>query len=67
MHPKLVTHADWSKNPEKRWDAIAVLDSHGLYEADAPECVEDLSTYFDRLDVPARRPCRTGRAPTVCV
>ena len=49
MHPKLVSHADWSMIPRKRWGAIAVLDSHGLYKADAPEPVGDLTTYFGRL------------------
>ncbi len=49
MHPKLVTHADWSKNPKKRWCAFAVLRSDGLYQVDAPKPVGDLTTYFGRL------------------
>ena len=47
--PRLVTHADWSKNPRKRWCAIATLDADGHYRIGAPEPVGDLSTYFTRL------------------
>ena len=47
--PRLVTHADWSKNPKKRWCATATLDADGHYRIGAPEPVGDLSTYFTRL------------------
>ena len=47
--PELVTHADWSKNPNKRWCATATLDGDGHYRIGAPEPVGDLSTYFTRL------------------
>ena len=39
FHSKLVVHADWSKYAKKRWCAIAVLDSDGLYQVDATEPV----------------------------
>ena len=29
--PRLVTHADWSKNPKKRWCATAALGTDGRY------------------------------------
>ena len=47
--PWLVTHADWSNNPQKRWCAIAALDADGSYRVDAPELVGDLTTFFGRL------------------
>ena len=47
--PRLVIHADWSKNPGKRWCAIAALEADGRYGIDAPEPVGDLCTYFTRL------------------
>ena len=47
--PQLVTHADWSKNPKKRWCSTATLDADGSYRIGAPEPVGDLSAYFTRL------------------
>ena len=47
--PHLVAHADWSKDPKKRWCATAVLDTDGRYRSGAPELVGDLETYFCRL------------------
>lgn len=37
MLPDLVAHADWSKDPNKRWMAIAVRQQDGIYEAQALE------------------------------
>ena len=47
--PQMVTHADWSKNPKKRWCSAATLDADGRYRIGAPEPVGDLSAYFTRL------------------
>ena len=49
MHTRLVAHADWSKDPKKRWCSIAVLDADGRYRIDVPEPVGELATYFSRL------------------
>jgi hypothetical protein len=46
--PTLVVHADWGKDPKKRWMASAALDANG-YLVHAPELVGDLATFFDRL------------------
>lgn len=47
--PALVAHADWSKDPKKRWYAAAVLEADGHYLVDAPRMVGCLSSYFRRL------------------
>lgn len=47
--PALVAHADWSKDPKKRWYAAAVLDDNGRYRVNAPELVGPLGTYLGRL------------------
>lgn len=47
--PALIAHADWSKDPDKRWYAVAVLGRDGKYQVEAPEEVDCLTTYFDRL------------------
>lgn len=47
--PALVAHADWSKDPKKRWCAAAVLEADGHYLVDAPRMVGCLSSYFRRL------------------
>lgn len=56
--PSVICHADWSKDPRKRWCATAVWDAVGrYYRADTAEPVGDLSTYFDRLRGRARGGC----------
>ena len=45
----MVAHADWSKDPGKRWCATAVRDPDGRYRAETPAPVGNLSTDFDRL------------------
>jgi len=52
--PDLVAHADWSKNPNKRWVAVAVHQHDGIYEAQAPEKVEDTRLFLENL----RNSCR---------
>ena len=47
--PALVAHADWSKDPRKRWHTIAVLEPDGHYQAAATTQVGDPDTYFSRL------------------
>lgn len=47
--PALVAHADWSKDPRKRWCATAVRDADGRYQAESAQPVGDLSAYFNRL------------------
>lgn len=47
--PALVAHADWSKDPKKRWYATAVLEADGHYRVGAPKPVGCLSSYFRRL------------------
>ena len=47
--PSLVAHADWSKDPRKRWCATAVRAPDRRYRAESAEPVGDLGTYFDRL------------------
>ena len=47
--PDLVAHADWSKDPQKRWFTAAVLEADGRYRVCAPTPVGDLATYFSRL------------------
>jgi len=39
--PDLVAHADWSKDPKKRWVAVAIRQHDGIYQARAPESVKD--------------------------
>ena len=56
MQPNLVAHADWSKDPKKRWCAAAVLEADGHYLVSAPTEVGSLLTYFIRL----RRPVGAG-------
>lgn len=47
--PGLVAHADWGKDPKKRWYAAALLETDGHYRVNAPTRVGDLNTYFGRL------------------
>ena len=47
--PALVAHADWSKDPKKRWYAAARLEADGYYRVSAPARVGCLSSYFRRL------------------
>ena len=47
--PALVAHADWSKDPKKRWYAAAALDDNGRYWVDAPAPVGPVDTYLGRL------------------
>ena len=47
--PSLVVHADWSKSLQKRWYGSAALQPDGRYQAEAPERVGDLKTFFCRL------------------
>ena len=47
--PALVAHADWSKDPNKRWYAAAVLEADGHYLVGAPRMVGCLSSYFRQL------------------
>ena len=47
--PALIAHADWSKEPNKRWCSVANLGDDGKYRAMAPELVGDVSTFFERL------------------
>ena len=54
--PALVAHADWSKDPKKRWYAAAMLQADGHYLVSAPTAVGSLLTYFSRL----RRHVGTG-------
>ena len=49
MRANVVAHADWSKDPKKRWCAIALLDAEDHYRIDGPELVGELTTYFSRL------------------
>ena len=47
--PALVAHADWSKDPKKRWHAVARLEADDHYRVSAPTMVGCLSSYFRRL------------------
>ena len=47
--PALIAHADWSKDPKKRWYAAAVLDDIGRYRVNAPAPVGPVDTYLNRL------------------
>jgi hypothetical protein len=47
--PHLIAHADWSTNPRKRWQSVAVLEDDGCYQISAPARVGPLDTYFHRL------------------
>lgn len=47
--PSLIAHADWGKEPNKRWCSVANLGDDGKYRAMAPEQVGDVSTFFERL------------------
>ena len=49
VQPDLVVHADWSKDPKKRWFAAAALEADGHYLVSAPTEVGCLSSYFRRL------------------
>jgi hypothetical protein len=35
--PAVVAHADWSKDPSRRWLAVARMDAHGGWTASGPE------------------------------
>ncbi len=52
--PVLVSHADWSTAPGKRWLALARLTADGSYTAAAPQPVSDPSTLLKRLSELAR-------------
>jgi hypothetical protein len=45
----LVAHADWSKNPVKRWVAVAILQSNHHWRLCAPIKVEDPGVLVSRL------------------
>ena len=47
--PELVVHADWSKNPVKRWHVTAALERDGSYRIDEPVRVGTLSAFFQGL------------------
>ena len=47
--PSLVVHADWGKNPKKRWFAGASLQPDGIYIACPPKPVDDLSDFLPGL------------------
>ena len=47
--PALVAHADWSKDPKKRWMARGVLQPNGRYFAHAPKRVGALANLLKRL------------------
>ena len=47
--PELVVHADWSKDPKKRWCSAGVLEAEGHYRVCAPAQVGHPGTYFSRL------------------
>lgn len=47
--PDLITHADWSMQPNKRWIATAVLQTDGSYLAMAPKPVKEPGTLLQRL------------------
>ena len=47
--PELVAHADWSKDPKKRWCSTAELEAEGHYQVRAPTRVGHPGTYFSRL------------------
>jgi hypothetical protein len=47
--PDLVVHADWSKNPRKRWMAIARLSQPGKYNAEYPSPAGDTGNLLLRL------------------
>lgn len=49
IRPALIAHADWGKEPNKRWCSVANLGDDGKYRAIAPEQVGDVSTFFERL------------------
>jgi hypothetical protein len=45
----LVAHADWSKNPSKRWMAVASLHSDHIWRLNAPIKAENPSNFFFHL------------------
>ena len=48
--PTLVAHADWSKDPKKRWMAVATrAGTSDRYLVEGPENVTDASTMIERL------------------
>lgn len=49
LPPTLVIHADWGKDPKKRWMARASLSTSGSYRAEAPEPVGQALTPIDPL------------------
>ena len=46
--PRKIVHCDWSINKNRRWMASAVLVD-GKYIAGAPQLVEELDTFIDRV------------------
>lgn len=47
--PKLIAHADWSSNANKRWICLAELDQQGSYRVRAPELAGDPQSLFTEL------------------
>ncbi len=46
--PRIIVHCDWSKSPNRRWMAKAVL-ADGRYIAEPPQLVGELDTFLDRV------------------
>lgn len=44
--PSIVTHADWSIHPGKRWCALARLGPDGVYRAEAPRLVGEAGDFL---------------------
>lgn len=55
-YPTLIAHADWSKDANKRWVAIAEREPAGRITVRSVEPVGDLGSYFPRLLARAPRP-----------
>ena len=47
--PRLIAHADWSSNANKRWICLAELDQQGSYRVRIPETVGDPQSLFTEL------------------
>ena len=49
-HPAVVAHCDWSKDPKKRWMAVAV-QNNDRWALGNPEPVVEASKLFQKLDI----------------
>lgn len=47
--PRVVAHADWGSNPNKRWMCVAELADDGHFDVSSPEPVGEPSTLLSRL------------------